>query len=178
MFHRRRPSAEMFEQLCAPYAPMVYRHCLHMLRNPHEAEDAAQESMLRAFRAFDSFRGSGAASWLFRIAHNTCLDILKSARYQRESAVLDGSEYDLRDDAPTPEAAYVRRMEEERLWQAVLALPQEQQTLLNLYYGEGLAYEAIAEATGLRMGTVKSRLSRAKETLRKHLSEAGEPFEL
>lgn len=177
MFHKQKPSAEAFEQLCAPYAPMVYRHCLHMLRSPHEAEDAAQESMLRAFRAFGSFRGAGAASWLFRIAHNTCLDILKSARHQRESAVLDGGEYDLTDDSPTPEDAYVCSAEDERLWQAVLTLPPEQQTLLQLYYGEGMAYDAIAEATGLRMGTVKSRLSRAKENLRKYFSDAGEPFE-
>ena len=176
MFQREQPTARRFEEMCAPYAPMVYRHCLHMLRHPQEAEDAAQESMLRAFRAFGAFHGSGVASWLFRIAHNTCLDVLKSARYQRESVTLDGSEYDLQDDAPTPETAYVRRAEEDALWQAVLRLPQEQQALLNLFYGEGMEYEAIAHATGLRMGTVKSRLSRAKEQLRKILSDTGGTF--
>ena len=77
MKQSHRPTAEAFERLCAPYSGMVYRHCLHMLGNPHEAEDAAQESMLRAFRAFDGFRGDAVASWLFRIAHNTCLDILE-----------------------------------------------------------------------------------------------------
>ena len=174
----KQPTAERFEQLCAPYAPMVYRHCLHMLRNPHEAEDAAQESMLRAFRAFGSFHGNGAATWLFRIAHNTCLDILKSARVRRESAVLDGEAWDLRDESPTPEERYVRHSADEALWQAVLTLPDEQQTLLSLYYGEGMSYEAIAEATGLRMGTVKSRLSRAKDALREKLSQNREPFEL
>ena len=56
MKQSHRPTAEAFERLCAPYSGMVYRHCLHMLGNPHEAEDAAQESMLRAFRAFDAFR--------------------------------------------------------------------------------------------------------------------------
>ena len=75
MKQSHRPTAEAFERLCAPYSGMVYRHCLHMLGNPHEAEDAAQESMLRAFRAFDGFRGDAVASWLFRIAHNTCLDL-------------------------------------------------------------------------------------------------------
>ena len=89
MTQSHRPTAEAFERLCAPYSGMVYRHCLHMLGNPHEAEDAAQESMLRAFRAFDAFRGDAVASWLFRIAHNTCLDILKSARVRRESLTLD-----------------------------------------------------------------------------------------
>ena len=64
MKQSHRPTAEAFERLCAPYSGMVYRHCLHMLGNPHEAEDAAQESMLRAFRAFDAFRGDAVASWL------------------------------------------------------------------------------------------------------------------
>lgn len=160
-----------FEERCAPYAPMVYRHCLQMLRHPQEAEDAAQESMLRAFRAYPSFRGSGVASWLYRIAHNTCLDILKSARWQREYAVLDDPEsaFDPADSAPDPERAYVMDAENRRLWDAVLTLPPQQQTLLALFYGEGLKYEEIAEATGLRAGTVKSRLSRAKDALRRKL---------
>ena len=163
-----------FEEACAPYSGMVYRHCLHVLRNPHEAEDAAQESMLRAFRAWDSFRGKGVASWLFRIAHNTCLDLLKSARWQRESAVLDQwreEHGDPADPSATPEERYLRTAEDERLQEAIRALPVEQQTLLALFYGENMRYEEIAAAVGLRVGTVKSRLSRAKEALRKKWQE-------
>ena len=162
-----------FEQLCAPYAGMVYRHCLHMLKNVHEAEDAAQESMLRAFRAYPSFRGKGAASWLYAIAHNTCLDVLKSARYRREVLTADDQENAFQQTAasPTPEEAYVQKAEDERLWQLVTELSEEQQTILSLYYGEQMTYEQIAEATGLRIGTVKSRLSRAKEALARKLEE-------
>lgn len=168
----RRFDAEAFERLCAPYSGMVYRHCLRMLKNPHDAEDAAQESMLRAFRAFDRFHGGGVATWLYTIAHNTCLDVLKSARYRRESATLDvwrEEHGDPADPALPPDAAYERAEANERLWQAVLSLKEEQQTLLTLYYGEGMSYEAIAEATGLRIGTVKSRMSRAKDALKKQL---------
>ena len=162
-----------FEQRCAPYAGMVYRHCLHMLKNVHEAEDAAQESMLRAFRAYPAFRGKGVASWLYAIAHNTCLDVLKSARYRREMAVLDDPETTIQqtDSAPNPEAAYLEKAENDRLWQMVMALSQEQQTILSLYYGEQMTYEQIAAATDMRIGTVKSRLSRAKEALAKKLEE-------
>ena len=77
--------AQRFSEECGPYAGMVYRHCLHMLSRPEEAEDAAQESMLRAFRAYDGYRGEGTATWLYRIAHTTCLDILRSARWKRET---------------------------------------------------------------------------------------------
>ena len=165
-----RSDAEAFERLCAPYSGMVYRHCLKMLKNPHDAEDAAQESMLRAFRAFGRFHGSGVASWLFTIAHNTCLDVLKSARYRRESVTLDSWREEHGDPAdPTlpPDAAYERSEEDERLWQTVLTLNENLQTLLTLFYAEGMSYEEIAQATGLRLGTVKSRLSRAKRLLKK-----------
>ncbi len=168
-----RQHRDDFEQRCAPYAGMVYRHCLHMLKNTHEAEDAAQESMLRAFRAYPSFRGKGVASWLYAIAHNTCLDILKSARYRREMMTLDDPEntFQQLDDSPTPEAAYVQKAENEQLWELVMQLSEEQQTILSLYYGEQMTYEQIAAATGTRVGTVKSRLSRAKEALARKLEE-------
>jgi len=167
------PPKQDFEQRCAPYAGMVYRHCLHMLKNVHEAEDAAQESMLRAFRAYASFHGKGVASWLYAIAHNTCLDVLKSARYRREMLTVDDDEnpFQQADVSPTPEEAYVQKAEDERLWQLVMALSQDQQTILSLYYGEGMTYEEIAKATGMRIGTVKSRLSRAKEALARKLEE-------
>lgn len=167
-----RSDAQTFETLCAPYAGMVYRHCLMMLKNPQDAEDAAQDTMLRAFRAFDRKSGHGVAAWLFTIAHNTCLDVIKSARYQRESATLDGQIHnDPADSAPNPEERYVRTAEDERLWQAVSRLSQQHQLLIALYYGENMAYDQIAQATGLRPGTVKSGLSRAKEALRKQLEE-------
>ena len=164
---------QRFEERCAPYAGMVYRHCLHMLKNTHEAEDAAQETMLRAFRAYSSFRGKGVASWLYAIAHHTCLDVLKSARYRREMLTVNDPDnpFECADHSPTPEAAYVQKAEDEQLWQLILELSEEQQTILSLYYGEQMTYEQIAKATGVRVGTVKSRLSRAKEALAKKLEE-------
>lgn len=164
-------NADEFERLCAPYSGMVYRHCLHMLRNPQEAEDAAQESMLRAFRAFGRFRNDGVATWLYRIAHNTCLDILKSARVRRESLTLDDPERaDPADPSPTPDEAYLHDADVGRMRSAVASLPREQQLLIGLFYGQQMGYAEIARATGLREGTVKSRLSRARAALEKKLA--------
>ncbi len=168
----RDTSAEAFERRCGPYAPMVYRHCLHMLRHPQEAEDAAQESMLRAFRAFESLSGDGVATWLFRIAHNTCLDILKSARMRRQQPMPEGWE-ETADPAPQPDERYVQKAGREELWQMVSRLKPEQQVLLDLYYGQQLSYEEMAAATGLAAGTVKSRLSRARDALRTLLEAEG-----
>lgn len=165
MRSQRETGAEAFERRCGPYAPMVYRHCLHMLKHPQEAEDAAQESMLRAFRAFDTLSGDGVATWLFRIAHNTCLDILKSARMRRQQPMPEGWE-EAADPGPAPDEHYEQKAGREALRQAVCRLKPEQQLLLDLYYGQQLSYEQMAKATGLATGTVKSRLSRAREALR------------
>lgn len=158
--------ADRFTALCAPYSGMLYRHCLNMLRHPQDAQDAAQETMLRAFRAYDGQAVSGVATWLFRIAHNICLDIIKSAAHRREQATLDEP------DAPeqvspgqTPEDAYLRTAQAQALREAISALPPVEQELLNLRMGEGMSYQELAKATGLREGTVKSRLNRAKKRL-------------
>lgn len=172
MSKSRESQAELFERRCGPYAPMVYRHCLHMLRLPQEAEDAAQETMLRAFRAFDTLTGDGVATWLFRIAHNTCLDVLKSARMRRQTAMPEGWE-EAPDASPTPDQVYEARSGKEALWQAVSQLKPEMQVLLDLYYGQQLSYEEMAAATGLSQGTLKSRLSRAREALKRILEEEG-----
>ncbi|NLO85576.1 MAG: sigma-70 family RNA polymerase sigma factor [Clostridiales bacterium] len=175
MMNKDRSEADRFTEICEPYAAMVYRHCLHMLKNHHDAQDAAQETMLRAFRSFSSYKGKGVATWLFRIAHNTCLDIVKSARYKRESATLDQMQdngFTPVSGESTPEQVYERSAADDALWDAVMTLPQEQQTLLTLFYGEGMSYEELAKVTGMRQGTVKSRLNRAKVSLREKLNEA------
>ncbi|MBP3542280.1 MAG: sigma-70 family RNA polymerase sigma factor [Clostridia bacterium] len=164
-----RSRAQKFTDMCAPYAPMVYRHCLLMLKRPEEAEDAAQDAMLKAFRSLDKYRGEGVARWLYRIAHNTCLDILKSARHQRETFLPEDAP-ETPDASPTPEEVYQQSSAREQLWAAVEKLPQEQQAVLALYYGENMEYQQIAEALGLPQGTVKSRLNRAKEGLKKLLN--------
>lgn len=166
----RQGDAEAFAALAAPLEGMVYRHCLQMLRNPADAQDAAQEAMLRAYRAFGRFRGqSGMATWLFRIAHNVCLDALKRPRAQREGPSLEQLQeagFEPADADPTPEERYLAQSERERLTGALLRLPIQQQALLSLRFGEGLGYDELAQALGLNPGTVKSRLSRAREKLR------------
>ena len=165
-----RSRAQKFTDMCAPYAPMVYRHCLLMLKRPEEAEDAAQDAMLKAFRSLDKYRGEGVARWLYRIAHNTCLDVLKSARHQREGLLPEDAP-ETPDDSPTPEEIYQQSSAKEQLWAAVSTLPEEQQAVLALYYGENMDYAEIAQALQLPQGTVKSRLNRAKDGLRKILQK-------
>lgn len=166
----RRGDADAFISLCAPFEGMVYRHCLQMLKNPADAQDAAQEAMLRAFRSFASFQErSELGTWLYRIAHNICLDILKRAQRRYETASLDAMRdagYDPSSGSPTPEDAYLRASEQETLREAALTLPDRDQALLSLRYGDNMNYAQIAKAMRMPLGTVKSALSRAKENLR------------
>jgi len=172
----RQGDADAFTALCAPLENMVYRHCLQMLRNPMDAQDATQEAMLRAYRSFPMFQGmSGVATWLFRIAHNVCLDFLKRPQAKRESASLEALQqagFDREDPNPNPEDRYLTQSERERLQSAIARLPDEQKALLSLRYGEGLSYDTLAQTLGLNPGTVKSKLNRAKERLRQLLPES------
>lgn len=162
--------ADAFIELCAPYEGLVYRHCLQMLKNPADAQDAAQETMLRAYRAIRGYRSVGnVPTWLYRIAHNVCLDALKSPKNRRHTLSLEALReegYEPVDRQPTPENRYIDESEQARLNAVIARLPQEQQTLLSLRYGDGLSYEELSKALGLALGTVKSKLNRAKEKLR------------
>ena len=166
----RDGSAEAFSALVEPFSGMVYRQCLQMLGNEQDAQDAAQETLLRAYRAIPRFLGqSSVSTWLWRIARNTCLDLLKKPSRKRESASLDGlreAGFDPPGQEDNPETAYWRQEGLGDLREAVKKLPADQQTLLNLRYGEQLSYEELARVTGLPEGTVKSRLNRAKARLK------------
>ncbi len=171
----RSGDAEAFTALCAPFEGMVYRHCLQLLNSQADAQDALQETMLRAYRSIGRFHGvSGVGTWLYRIAHNVCLDMLRSPRARAEAASLDAlgeAGFDPADPAASPEERYLAQSEAQRLQTAIGSLPAAQQALLSLRYGDGLSYEALAEALRLSPGTVKSSLSRAKEKLRRLLHE-------
>ncbi len=161
--------AQAFEDLVTPYSPMVYRHCYQMLKNTHEAEDATQETMLRAYRAYHRFSNQGVATWLYQIAHRVCLDILKSARVRRERLLYDQHTETYGEpssEEPTPEESYLRNESNQALQNAMQTLSTTEQVLLSLFYGQGCSYDELSKATGLAQGTVKSKLSRAKQKLK------------
>lgn len=147
-----------------------------MTGNAEDAADLTQEAFLKAWRALDTFRfDAGFSTWLYRLASNVCLDFLRA---EKRRAVLpltldadDGEELTLEpsDPAPTPEEAALRAEEQARLTAAMEALEPEQRQILTLRVVNDLSYAEIADILGVREGTVKSRLSRAREALRKKL---------
>jgi RNA polymerase sigma-70 factor (ECF subfamily) len=168
-----------FNLLVVNYQTMAYSVAYRLLQEEGAAADMVQESFLKAYRALRTFQGGNFKSWLMRIVINSCYDLLRT--YQRE-ATESLNERDLEDDY-TPHlvdhhegpAAYAERMELNAFLElGIRALPPDQRTVLVLCDVQGYSYEEIAEMTGFAMGTVKSRISRARAKLRDFLLQKPE----
>ena len=177
-------SAEAFEQLVLTYQTPIYNLCLRMTGNPEDAADMTQESFLKAWRSLEGFHFESAFStWLYRLASNTCLDFLRSVKRRKQFSLTmedaDGETQllDLPDPAPTPEASLLSAEESALLAAAMRQLDPEQQRILTLRVVNDLSYTEIAAVLDIKEGTVKSRLARARENLRKKLLQLGNKTE-
>ena len=159
-------------RLVEHYQGQVFNLALRMLRDASAAEDITQETFLSAHRSLTSFKTGNFRAWLLRIAANGCRDYLRSARVRRSTSLEAMSEtqgMNLETDEESPEA-YTLRHELSGVIQAGLTrLPTDQRLALILIDVQGLSYGEAAQAMGVPMGTVKSRLSRARLGLRDYL---------
>jgi RNA polymerase sigma-70 factor, ECF subfamily len=158
-----------FEELVRRYQHRVFGVAVRMLRNAAEAEEAAQEVFLRVYRAVDEFRGEARLStWLYAITSRVCLTRLGSGERR---LVREGEETltRLANGEATPGAALERSELEAALHRAIAELPEERRIVVVLRDLEGLAYEEIAAALDLPLGTVRSRLHRARMDLKEKL---------
>lgn len=167
-----------FELLVAKYQRRVERLISRLTRDPAEVEDVAQEAFIKAYRALPQFRGESAFyTWLYRIAVNTAKNFLVSqGRRPRPLADApieeDGESFDAADvveDINTPDAVLHSRQVAETVNAAIDALPPDLRTALTLREIEGLTYEEIAEAMDCPIGTVRSRIFRAREAIAERL---------
>ena len=169
-----------FEALVRLYEKKIYTLCRRMCGNDEDAQEAAQDAFLSLWRSAKSFRGDASLStWLYRLATNACIDLLRRNQRGGERVSLDDEETTLEivDDRPLPEQA-LERKETQRLIEAGLAtLPEEYRAILLLREAEGLSYAEIVDATGLELGTVKSRISRGRVLLRNYLTASGNFFD-
>jgi RNA polymerase sigma-70 factor (ECF subfamily) len=158
---------------------MVYQLALHLLGDREEALDLAQDVFFSVFRTIHSFRGQSALkTWIYRIAINQARNRQRwwRRRHKSEQVSLDQhvqAHGDLRQpgDHTSPDRAYARKQMADRLWQALDRLPFDQRTVIVLREVDGLSYDEIAFSLGVAVGTVKSRLTRARQALREDLRE-------
>jgi RNA polymerase sigma factor (sigma-70 family) len=180
-----------FDRLVELHAPAVYNLALRVTRCREDAEDCVQEAFVRAYRGLGSFRGEATFStWLYRVALNVAREQVKRAkRLPLRASELSGDdpeqagreleEIGWRDSSqPDPERAAIAEQRRRVLLRALRTLPEHQREVIVLYDLQGLSYEEIARVLRVRIGTVKSRLSRArlalKDVLRPHLDLLGE----
>lgn len=175
-----RGDADAFEEIVKKYQNQVFNLCFRMTGNREDAADMTQETFLKVWKHLDSYRfDSSFSTWLYRLASNCCLDLLRSQKRKPTISLTVENEneeeqiLDVQDDSLTPEEELIAQDERERLNQAMMSLEEEQRQILTLRVVNDLSYGEIAEILTIKEGTVKSRLSRARENLRKKLLEIG-----
>lgn len=170
-----------FEAQVLPHLDAAYRFARWLCRSPGDADDVVQEAVVRAFRGFDTLRGSDVKAWLLAIVRNCHSTTLK--QQARRAFVPLPEEHDAQlgytmvATIPDPESVLIQRDEARTLDRLVSALPREQREILVLREIEDMSYREIAAVTNLPIGTVMSRLARARGALKAQWLEdaEGEP---
>ena len=172
----QRGDADAFEQLLLEHQKNVYNLCYRMAGNPDDAMDLSQETFLRAWRCLDQYQFASAFStWLYRLCSNICIDFLRKRRRQQTVPLTfedaDGEEqtYAVPDVQPLPEEQVELKLTRETLAAAMAQLLPEHRAVLQLRVVNEMSYEQIADVLDIQIGTVKSRLSRARNQLKKIL---------
>jgi RNA polymerase sigma-70 factor (ECF subfamily) len=175
----RRGDTHSFNELVSRYQDMVYNVAYRILGDSQAAADASQDTFLSAYQAVGRFKGGSFKAWLLRIATNACYDQLRLQKRRPTSSLesvytdSDPSSHFV-NGRESPEESALRDELGQTIQGGIATLPPEQRVTLVLSDVQGLSYVEIALATGASVGTVKSRLSRARARLRDYLLEQTE----
>ena len=169
-----------FGKLVTEYEKGVYAIALRMTGNPEDASDMTQEAFIKAYNSLQSFRGDSKFSvWLYRIASNVCLDFLRS-RSRKPTVSLsveddegEETQLDVADESQSPELLLERSLTRDAVQRGLQALAPDYRQILLLREIQGLSYEEIADVLRIEVGTVKSRIFRARKRLCAFLVEDG-----
>ena len=170
---------QAFEELMQSHESRIYAIALRMMGNREDAQDCAQEAMVRIYRAMGSFKGQSAlATWIYRITMNTCLDELRRRKARKVTSLdsLVDNGWSPTDTGDTPEEHGLHVEKQNSLNQAIQSLPDDMRAAIILRDVKGYSYDEIASILDANVGTIKSRISRGREKLREILSKQSELF--
>jgi len=176
-----------FDHLVLKHKDKLFNMVYWLLGDYQEANDCAQDTFIKVVKSIKKFRfESSFSTWLYRIAINTCKNRLKSSayRWKKKTVPLENPQsseqgnrsYEIQNGSPSPANELEKKERLMMIQKAINALPQEQNKVIVLRDIQGLSYQEIADITGLNLGTVKSRLARARMELRKNLAPSGRAF--
>jgi RNA polymerase sigma-70 factor (ECF subfamily) len=169
-----------FDKLVLKHKDRVFNLCYRLLGDYEEANDSAQETFIKIYGSLKKFRFESAFStWLYRIAVNTCKNKLKSKAFRQKRKMIpmdnpvsgnrNQPSREIQDESQSPAMELEKKERMRAIQEAINALPPEQREVVTLRDIEGFSYGEVAEITGFNLGTVKSRLARARQDLRKKL---------
>ena len=173
---------DAFAALVEAYEDRVYSLCLRMCGCPEDAKDLAQEALVKAWRGLRFYRQEAAFStWLYRLTSNVCIDYLRQKKRRAAAVSLTADEDgqtrpEIPDPTPTPEEQTLQRAAGQAVADAMALLDDDFRLILILRVVEERSYDEIAGIMDLKVGTVKSRLARAREKLKKILLQSGNGF--
>ncbi len=159
-----------FDQVVLPHLAAAYNLARWLTRSEQDAEDVVQEACLRAFRFLDGFRGGDSRAWVLMIVRNTCYTWLKEYRMPSQVTSFDEQVLDVECESANPDLLLQRSADRQLLTQALQALPVEFREVIALRELESLSYKEIAYITNTPIGTVMSRLARARRQLEQQLT--------
>lgn len=164
--------AAAFETLVQTHAVYVYNLALRLVRHPQEAEDMAQEALVRVWQALPRFRGeSRFTTWLYQIVTNVCYNRLPGLKTELMALEVDAAALQLPDERPQIETDLLSEELRRHLHRAIANLPESYRLLITLRHLQEMSYEEIGQVTGLPLGTVKTGIFRGRAQLREQLAE-------
>jgi RNA polymerase sigma-70 factor, ECF subfamily len=163
-----------FERQVLPHLDAAYNLARFLMRNDQDAEDVVQEAALRAFRFFEGFRGENSRAWFLRIVRNTSFTALKRHRADEDNVVFDEELHGGQIPPMNAGAALDRAQDRQTVRAAIEQLPLEFREAITLRELEGCSYKEIADIAGVPIGTIMSRLARARRQLQMILSSTTE----
>ncbi|HEX2924868.1 MAG TPA: sigma-70 family RNA polymerase sigma factor [Ruminiclostridium sp.] len=172
----RNGDTQAFEELTGGYYSKVYNICFRMLNNTEDACEQAQETFIKAFRYIKDFKGNCSIStWLYRIATNVCLDFIRKNKNKKVVSIEKSTFEDLQlkdslvSDIPGPETVAEVNAQRQAIREAMAKMSEKNRIIIILRDFMGLSYDEISETVKIPVGTVKSRISRARSELRELL---------
>ena len=174
-----------FEELILKHEKIVYNLALRMMNHSEDAKDISQEVFLKAYRSLSNFdERSAFSTWIYRITHNTCIDEMRKRKGKQNYSLEEELENEagsmqrqIADEGDTPEESLLREEQKSEILQALDSLSEEHKAAIVLRDMKGFSYEEIAEILEVSLGTVKSRISRARNQLKNEILKMREQNE-